>query len=46
MKNSDEAVMFSRKVYGLADQILSNLSQQLSDNLEPKHSKSSIFYFW
>lgn len=46
LKNSDEAVMFSRKVYGLADQILSNLNQQLSDNLESKHSKSSNFYFW
>jgi hypothetical protein len=38
--------MFSKKVYGLANQILSTLSQQLADGIEPKQSKSSSFYFW
>jgi hypothetical protein len=38
--------MFSKKVYGLANQILSTLIQQLADGIEPKQSKSSTFYFW
>lgn len=38
--------MFSKKVYGLANQILSTLLQQLNDGIEPKQSKSSNFYFW
>jgi hypothetical protein len=45
-KYNDEGVMFSKKVYGLANQILSMLMQQLSEGIEPKQSKSSIFYFW
>jgi hypothetical protein len=45
-KCNDEGVMFSRKVYGFAGQILSTLSQQLAESVEPKQSKSSIFYFW
>ena len=38
--------MFSKKVYGLANQILSTLLQQLNDGIEPKQCKSSNFYFW
>lgn len=38
--------MFSRKVYGLAGQILSTLYQQLTEKIQAKQSKSSSFYFW
>ena len=38
--------MFSRKVYGLAGHILSTLSQQLTEKIQAKKSKSSSFYFW
>ena len=45
-KCSEEGVIFSRKVYGFAGQILATLSQQLIDKIEVKQSKSSSFYFW
>jgi hypothetical protein len=45
-KCSDEGVIFSRKVYAFAGNILASLSQQLTDSVEAKQSKSSSFYFW
>ena len=45
-KFNEEGVMFSRKVYGFAGQILTTLQQQLAENVEAKQSKSSSFFFW
>jgi len=45
-KCNEEGVMFSRKVHGLAGQILSTLHQQLTEKVQIKQSKSSSFYFW